>query len=127
MRRTNTMDDLRLHAPTREESDALFAALDLNKDGALDVFEIRRGMKRIQTAGVSSLVSARALFRFADADGSKTIDADEFHRAVSAAASSPELVLRALAELSEMPSTTREESDVIFELVGSLWRRQRLP
>ena len=72
-------------------------------------------------------MSARALFRFADADGSKTIDADEFHRAVSAAASSPELVLRALGELSEMPSTTREESDVLFELVGSLWRRQRLP
>jgi Ca2+-binding EF-hand superfamily protein len=67
-----------LNEPLPQASDALFEQLDKNGDSALSQNEIKKGLATVkETTGL--VQSAKQIFRGADADGDRSVDADEFY------------------------------------------------
>ena len=62
----------------QQECDALFEQLDANGDGALSQNEIKKGLAAVKEA-TGLVQSAKQIFRGADADGDRSVDADEFY------------------------------------------------
>ena len=70
---------------SREECDALFRAIDRNNDSQLTRKEVKKSLSEIQESakdhGMNKKLvkSAKAIFKSADEDNSKKLDADEFY------------------------------------------------
>ena len=67
-----------MNGPLPQACDALFEQLDANGDGALSQNEIKKGLAAVkETTGL--VQSAKQIFHGADADGDRSVDADEFY------------------------------------------------
>ena len=67
-----------MSGPFPQECDELFEQLDANSDGALSQNEIKKGLAAVkETTGL--VQSAKQIFRGADVDGDRIVDADEFY------------------------------------------------
>ena len=67
-----------MNGPLPQECDALFEKLDANGDGALSQNEIKKGLAAVkETTGL--VQSAKQIFRGADANSDRVVDADEFY------------------------------------------------
>ena len=62
----------------RDQCDELFRQIDQDGDGQLSKKEISKGIEHIKT-GFGLAIKAKAIFKAADSDGDKMLDADEFH------------------------------------------------
>jgi hypothetical protein len=71
-------DSLCEGAVTGQECHALFEQLDVNSDGTLSQNEIKKGLAAVKEA-TGLVQSAKQIFRGADADGDRSVDADEFY------------------------------------------------
>eukprot|EP01051_Picozoa_sp_SAG22_P000377 SAG22_NODE_9_length_35992_cov_37.278104_16_plen_419_part_00 len=62
----------------RKECAALFARLDTDENGVLSKKEIKKGIKAINESG-GMHAKAQSVWKAADTNSSRTVDADEFH------------------------------------------------
>ena len=100
-----------MNGPLPQACDALFEQLDANGDGALSQNEIKKGLAAVkETTGL--VQSAKQIFRGADADGDRSVDADEFYAymAKKMTEATPNLEPEPEPELERVPTVDAREA-----------------
>eukprot|EP01050_Picozoa_sp_SAG11_P009148 SAG11_NODE_843_length_6892_cov_31.379803_3_plen_827_part_00 len=104
----------------RKQCNTLFREIDTNGDGLLTKKEIKKGIDAINSSTGLSL-KAKAIFKAADTDGSKELDADEFHAFMRSAMPDKAATAETAAEVaSQQPprdAAYREMCDALFDSV----------